>query len=423
VCDRRRVRAVAWLIVAALGAACGGSRDAERGEPVPFAPTPDPDAFYLAPQPVPDEPAGTILKTRPITFAPVLGKPRDNPAWELQFVSHDAKGHRIAAVATVVKPLAPAAGNTPLLSYQYAEDSLASRCAPSRSLMGGTANVISQAEAAFPLDALDAGWTVVYPDHEGPYGAFAVGRLAGQITLDAIRAALAFPDLGLSSTTRIGLQGYSGGAIATAWAASLQRSYAPELNIVAVVSGGTPADLVGVARNADTKPITNTLFFSLVASAVEGINRAYPELVTSILNEHGNTGFEAMKDGCVGLTGDGSPRPTGHFADFTTVPDPFDAEGARIVAPQITLPFEQDAPIADTFVYHATGDALIPVEGADAMVRAWCDAGTPLAYHRVNGSGHVDLAATGAPAAQAFMAGRLEQNVDVLPDGSTTCNR
>jgi acetyl esterase/lipase len=157
---------------------------------------------------------------------------------------------------------------------------------------------------------------------------------------------------------------------------------------------------------------------------MQGINRAYPELATPILSEAGKAAFELMKDGCVGLTGDGSPRPTGHFADFTTVADPFESEGARAVAPLITLPFAGEAPIADTFVFHATGDALIPVEGADAMVRAWCDAGSPVAYHRVPGSGHVALAPPGQVAAWAYLSSRLEGGaVDVLPEGTTSCNR
>jgi hypothetical protein len=36
--------------------------------------------------------------------------------------------------------------------------------------------------------------------------------------------------------------GYSGGAIATGWAAQLQPTYAPELAFVGAVAGGTPAD-------------------------------------------------------------------------------------------------------------------------------------------------------------------------------------
>jgi hypothetical protein len=41
--------------------------------------------------------------------------------------------------------------------------------------------------------------------------------------------------------------GYSGGAIATGWAAALQGNYAPELNVKGWSAGGTPANLTGTA--------------------------------------------------------------------------------------------------------------------------------------------------------------------------------
>jgi hypothetical protein len=390
---------------------------------VPYAPAPDTDAFYAAPAPLPDVPSGTILKSRSVTFAPQFGKPRDNAAWQLQFLSHDVNGQPIVAIATVVKPMVPATGTMPLLAYQYAEDALASRCAPSHSLTGSVADPVSQEEAGNALQGLDLGWTLVFPDHEGPDSAYAAGRIAGQITLDSIRAALSFQALGLSANTPVAMWGYSGGAIATAWAASLQHSYAPELNIVAVASGGTPADLIGVAKNADTSRLTNTLFFNLVLSAIIGINRAYPDLVTPILNDEGHAAAEAMKDGCLGSTAGTAPIPRGHFADYTTTPDPFDSAGAQEVAPLITLPQVGETPIADTFVYHSSQDDLIPVTGVDAMVNAWCGAGSHVSYYRTAGGGHALFSLTSVPAALAYLVGRLNgAPEDVLPDGTQTCN-
>ena len=61
--------------------------------------------------------------------------------------------------------------------------------------------------------------------------------------LDSIRATLAFSTLQLSKGVKVGLWGYSGGAIAMGWASALKPSYAPELNIVGAAHGGTPANL------------------------------------------------------------------------------------------------------------------------------------------------------------------------------------
>src|SRR5262249_34436406 len=146
-----------------------------------------------------------------------------------------------------------------------------------------------------------------------------------------------------------------------------------------------------VARNADTNPVTNKLFFNLVFAAIEGINRAYPDLVTPIVNDQGKAAMEAMKDGCLGFTAKGTPIPRGHFADYVTTGDPFDSPGSLATAPLITLPQTGQTPTADLFVYHGEKDELIPIAGTDTMVSAWCAAGAHINYYRAPGLGHVDL--------------------------------
>ena len=65
----------------------------------------------------------------------------------------------------------------------------------------------------------------------------------GYHVLDGLRAALSTERLGLSPTAPIGLWGYSGGGLASAWAAEMSGSYAPELNIVGAVLGSPVGDL------------------------------------------------------------------------------------------------------------------------------------------------------------------------------------
>jgi hypothetical protein len=48
--------------------------------------------------------------------------------------------------------------------------------------------------------------------------------------------------LGVSSSTKVGMMGYSGGAIATEWASELAPSYAPTLRIIGAAAGGVPVD-------------------------------------------------------------------------------------------------------------------------------------------------------------------------------------
>lgn len=63
---------------------------------------------------------------------------------------------------------------------------------------------------------------------------------------------LNFQELGLdASAAKVALWGYSGGALASAWAAQQQHSYAPELydKIVGSAFGGTPVDLGAIVSN------------------------------------------------------------------------------------------------------------------------------------------------------------------------------
>ncbi|MGH8456158.1 MAG: lipase family protein, partial [Stenotrophobium sp.] len=181
-------------------------------------------------------------------------------------------------------------------------------------------------------------------------------------------------------------------------------------------------DPVGIVRNADTNPITNAAFFNLILSAVEGVNRAYPQFVTPLLNAKGRAAFESLKDGCLGATSDGSSAPTGHIADYTNTADPFDALSIKDNAPLITLPLAGHAPVTPVYVYHSQLDELVPIAGADAMVQGWCAAGSHVDYYRGVSGEHISFDVTAAPTALAYLASRFNGLPTVTPPGTTTCN-
>lgn len=419
-----------FTLISALLAGCGDGNSAATGpqltepnaftESVPFAPKPDADAFYHQPFGFPDKAPGSILQSREIAFKPT-GAPMPNKAWQIQFVTRDVNGKPIAATAAVVKPLsAPSNGPSPLVAYGFAYNSLSSDCNPSKSAAGGTT---SNAEWPLILPGLQTqGWTVVFPDYLGPFNSYAAGRLTGQVTLDALRAASQFEPLGLNKQTPMGIWGYSGGAIATAWAGSLQSTYAPELNVKAIATGGTPADTDLIIRNVNSDPIANSAGFSLIFSAIQGINRSYPQFVTSILNEKGRAAFISQKDGCGGSTTDGSEEPSGKLEDFMSVADPFESPGMKEVAKLNLLPQPGLTPKAPTFVYHEVLDELIPVEVADTMVAKWCADGAMVTYHRQVSGEHVAGAYTGGLPAFAWLVSVLSGRPAIAPLTATRCN-
>ena len=90
------------------------------------------------------------------------------------------------------------------------------------------------------------GYAVTVPDFEGPDLHWVAGHESGWNTLDGIRATESH--LGMPSSQKVGLFGYSGGSIAGEWASELAPSYAPELNIVGTAIGGIPVHLAHNTR-------------------------------------------------------------------------------------------------------------------------------------------------------------------------------
>ena len=389
-------------------------------QPIPFAPDPDSDPFYAQPASFPNKAPGTILASRSVTYAPDAA-PQPNPAWQLKFVSRDIHNKPIAGVATVVKPMHPFAnGPEPLLSVQYYTNSLGLQCAPSHAVTGSTVDFPSDAEGSFPLMGLEQGFTLVFPDHLGPESEYAAALPSAHITLDGIRAALAFAPLGLNARTPVGMEGYSGGSIPTMWGASIARRYAPELHIVAAASGGTVANLQHVLKDFDTG--AGNALFSLGLSAMFGVNRAFPSLLTPILNAKGVAAGNALKNGCAGNTTDGSTNPTGHFADYTTIPDPLDNPKVDAILKEDGLPVRGATPPMPLYVYQSMLDELVPVADTDALVTTYCSQGTHIAYYVGAVGEHVAFDATMAPTVFAYFTSRFAGLPEVVPPGTKTCN-
>lgn len=404
------------LMAVALGlAACGDSpnQTADGGigskpklENIPFAADLETDPFYAQPSDWQNKQPGDILQHREISFAAVEDIPLPPfRAWQLQYVTTDIDGSLMANVTTIVKPLLPGpTGTSPVVSYQYAYNSLGAACTPSRVLSGTGSNPDTEVEfASYALQILSAGWTMVIPDHEGPYHAYGVGRIAAHTGLDSLRAAIAFEPADINDTDPIGLWGYSAGGLATLSIASVQPQYAPELNIQAVAAGGAAADMVGIAEAAQ-----NTVNFPLIFSLLMGINRAFPELLADgVFNQAGLEQAEAMRNGCAGNTSDGSAQPSGYFHDYMTENNVFQSERYQRVREQVKLPFAGHVPTAEVYMYHEIDDELVPIDPADHIVETWCAQGVKLSYSRNSGGDHLQGAFKGAPDAGLFLASRL----------------
>lgn len=413
-----------------LLSACSGGGRSESVSDIPLSiSTPDADDFYSAPAKIPNTP-GMILKSRAITYQPV-GVPLPNHAWQLQYVTHDTNGRPVAAVTTVIQPLVPSLyGHPVLVSFQHAYDSLGAICTPSHTATGSTSNSTNLGETLEFAPGLETlGWTMVIPDYEGPQHAWGAGQLSGQATLDSIRAALAFEPLGLSQDTPVGMWGYSGGSYATTWAASLQPSYAPELQLIGAVAGGTPVSLIDVIP-----PQEGTVEINFLFMAVMGVTREYPALLPrSLLTEKGVHAVDVLKDACSPNSASDLPLPAARLSDYVAASDPFNTPGFLEVSPKLSLLKSALHPTTDVYMFHEISDGLLPVTSADQLVAKWCAAGVPLSYYRSHAADAVALvnpieahtvgAVAGTPTAIAYLTSRFTGLPNpVTPIGTVRCN-
>lgn len=207
--------------------------------PATAATTPDPFFTYSGSKPLADYARGAVLKTRTLPYS-LAGIPTPLKVVQIVFRSTDARGRPSAGVTSVIKPLLGTTSK--VLAYQSFYDSLNPEDGPSRTFAGGTSRggMAAHVETVLVSQFLLRGYALVIADTEGPAADFAAGPEYGMVTLDSLRAAFRATGTGIAPGARAAMIGYSGGAIATQWAASLAPTYAPDVNrrLVGAATGG-----------------------------------------------------------------------------------------------------------------------------------------------------------------------------------------
>jgi len=234
-------------------------------------PKDDPFYSYTGPAPLDSIAPGTVLKTRSFPYH-IFGFPTLLETTQLLYRSTSQTGKPTVNVTSVIKPPIQF-DDTKVISYQSAYDSLNRNDEPSFAISGGLrlGGVVPNVEAAVFGPFIVDGYTVVVPDTEGQRADFAAGPEYGMNTLDSIRAA--FNSSTLPSDAKVAMLGYSGGAIASEWAAELAPTYAPDVNerMIGAAIGGV---LVDPAHNLHY--VEGTGFWAgVMAMALVGIARAF----------------------------------------------------------------------------------------------------------------------------------------------------
>ncbi|TCJ99422.1 lipase family protein [Nocardia alba] len=376
---------------------------------------PPDDPFYDSPPGLDALAPGTVVRSRPVDVA-LFGVIRQRiTAWQLLYRTCDLDGAPEVSVTTVLLPWGAPARSRPLVSFQCAIDAVAPQCFPSYALRLGARTIGSIAPLELPIIAmaLAQGWAVSVPDHEGAGGRFGAAREPGYRALDGIRAALGFAPAALSPTTSVALWGYSGGGLATAWAAELAAEYAPELKIVGAAAGSPVGDPAAAFVR-----LNGGWFAGFPAAFVAGLRQAYPEL-DPVLRDHLDARYH-------GLLGEAEQRSTFalllRFARRDVSRHLRGGMGTLLAEPvlrRILADIEPGtrAPAAPLLVVQGVNDEVIAVADIDAHVRRYEQAGAAVRYLRVRRGSHLPLEFLIVPAVLDWLTDRFAG----IPAPTGTC--
>jgi hypothetical protein len=370
----------------------------------PLLPSDDP--FYQPPLGYQHAEPGTVLRSRDVELAFLGLIPQPIKAVQLLYRTMDMNGEPEATATTVIAPADLAPGQAcPVLSYQCAIDAMSSRCFPSYALRrrAKALGSLGQFEYLLVIAAVAEGWAVSVPDHEGLRGLWGAPYEPGYRVLDGVRAALSSERLGLSPAAPVALWGYSGGGLATAWAAEMCGDYAPELDIVGAVLGSPVGDLGHTFRR-----LNGSFLAGLPGMVVAALAHTYPGL-DRVIKEHTNEEGRALLEALEKMTtveavvrmagkdmGDYLDEPLEDILSTPEVSDVFDSIklGAKVPTPPV-------------LIVQAVHDYLIDVKDIDELADAYSAGGARVTYHRDAFNEHMLLHPLSAPMTLRWLTDRF----------------
>ncbi|MFD9502536.1 lipase family protein [Streptomyces sp. NPDC060035] len=395
--NRAGLRLLAGVVAA--GTACTGlsavPATAATAEPVVSRGVTIP-AFYTPPTELPS-PNGALIRTEALPLGlsiPGLdGRAMPGTATRLMYKSTDSAGLPVAVTGAYIEPSAAwkGTGPRPLVAVASGTMGQGDQCAPSFALQspltlnGDTVSVGYEALAIYRL--LSTGAAVVVTDY---VGLGATDRLHTYVSrldqahalLDAARAARAVPGASITAASRTGLYGYSQGGGASAAAAELQPSYAPDVPLAGTYAGAPPADLTSVMKGIDGSALAGALAWS-----ISGFAQADPDLRAVVDANVSATGKAALADAstmCVGdaLFGYGFTKSSKWTTSGKSIGDIIAADPRAKAAldKQRIGTLKPSGPVR-----LATGvqDDIVPHAQARKLAVDWCNKGANVTYDAI----------------------------------------
>ncbi|GAA5975060.1 hypothetical protein JCM11641_000014 [Rhodosporidiobolus odoratus] len=377
-------------------------------------PPPSSDPFYDQPNGYHRQPNGYTLKSRKVATA----LDQLSTAWQVLYKTTDAQGNADATVATLFRPLEPVSPPRVML-YLAPTDTARLDCQTSFSLISPGSNATSSGDLLELLIALQKGWYVSVPDHEGSKSAFISGLTEARAGLDGLRALLAFEGLEKElKGYKAVIRGYSGGGHAAGWATQYLSTYGKGLNVVGTAMGGVPVDLY---YTFDLLSGTANAYLAL--SAVSGLANAEPSLdqwLKSHLTPEGLTAVAYARNNSYCL--DATANSTYPFSAnvYTLLKGgeeslhegtPYDVFEQNRLGRKMKDGNKGILPIP-TFMYHSKTDESVSYAPIKPYYLSQCSLGAKIHLATISASTHVEGYLTYLGDSYAFLQRAFEGSLD-----------
>jgi hypothetical protein len=363
-------------------------------------------AFYTPPSPLPAGQPGDLIRSERINYF-------NATATRVMYLSRDVRNQPMAVTGTVLVPTTPwtGLGQRPIVAYAPFTSGMGDQCAVSRVLAGEPGDLTSGVQTGFVNALLGKGFAVAQTDYQGlgtPGDHTYVMRLPeARATLDVIRAAQRLAGTGLPTAGPVGIAGYSQGGGASAAAAELAPTYAPELKLAGAYVGAPAANLATLATSLDGSFYAGFLLFALL-----GIDAAYPEVdIDALANDAGKQVMAEARTVCTfdavfryafkqSSTLTAANQPVSAFLGVA----PFD----RIVAENRVGTLKPAAPV---LIEHAALDDVLPQAQGRGLANDWCAKGANVQFKDLPTFlpflVHLSQATTSATNAATWLDGRF----------------
>lgn len=347
-------------------------------------------AFYTPPEPLPPGQPGDLIRTEP---SPLVLEPSGQlgaimaTGTRIMYRSIDSRGNPMAVSGTYFEPYNPwpGAGPRPLIVYGPGTQGLADQCAPSRQFNQGIhwapfLDLAFNYEELMVSTMVARGFAVVMTDYQGlgtPGMHTYVNRVAeADAMLDAGRAAMRLPGTSLDPHGPVAFFGYSQGGGASAAAAELASTYAPELHVVGAFAGAPPANL------EEQIPFTDgSVLVGVIGYALNSVMASYPEYAQTV-----RAALTPMGEKLVDDTATQCIAETAMRFRFKHLQDFFVGDVTAVMGnPLLRSVFDAQRlgrlkPEAPVFVLSNRFDPLVPWAPASQMARDWCALGADVQF-------------------------------------------